>query len=72
MIGAFRCAAILFLASKVKAEVFATEAQSAPSGDSADWTDEEWTARRVHPRGDGKYAQSTEATGDRGAAWRIP
>src|SRR5258708_5718993 len=33
VIGAFRCAAILFLGVKVKAEVFATEAQSAPRGD---------------------------------------
>src|SRR5260370_30062686 len=25
----------------------------------------------VHPRGDRKYAQSIEATGDRGATWRM-
>src|SRR5216684_5413999 len=31
---------------------------------------EDFGLERVHPRGDRKYAQSSEGTGDRGATWR--
>jgi hypothetical protein len=34
-------------------------------------TGETTESRRVHPRGDEKYAQSNEGKGDSGVTWRI-
>src|SRR5258708_1764862 len=45
---------------------FATEAQRSPRKMA-----EGRASGVVHPRGDGKYAQSPEGTGDRGVTWRM-
>src|SRR6266404_4884965 len=59
----FGCACVLLTLSSVVFD-YGRRRKRAPM-----WRD--WSGRGQTPRGDGKYAQLVETSGDRGAAWRI-